>query len=192
MLNNLSSVIFDLDGTIVDSKLNFSLMKEEIGMPQDESILEYLDTIDDKKFLTKAFEIIHKHELEGAHQSTLIRDFQNFYDFLKEKAIPIGVLTRNSKEITDLTISKHNLHIDKVLTRDCCKAKPDPEGLYIILEDFKTPKENSIYIGDFLFDLQTAKNAGISSGLILNDKNSVFKNQASISFEFYNELKKFF
>ena len=88
MLNNLSSVIFDLDGTIVDSKLNFSLMKEEIGMPQDESILEYLDTIDDKKFLTKAFEIIHKHELEGAHQSTLIRDFQNFYDFLKEKAIP--------------------------------------------------------------------------------------------------------
>lgn len=191
-MGKFKGVIFDLDGTVVDSKLDFDLMREEIGIPNNEPILEFLEKQTDQDFINQAMDIVHKHEVKGGQESTLIRDFQNFYDFLKEKKLPTGILTRNSKEVADATISKHNLEFDIVLSRDCCKPKPHPDGLIDIAKKWKIETQNLIYIGDFKFDLETAINANMPNALILNNKNSEFKLMADMTFEFFNELKKFF
>lgn len=191
-MGKFKGVIFDLDGTVVDSKLDFDLMREEIGIPNNEPILEFLEKQTDQKFIDQAMEIVHKHEVKGGQESTLIRDFQNFYDFLKEKKLPTAILTRNSKEVADATVSKHNLEFDIVLSRDCCKPKPHPEGLLEIAKEWEIDTKELVYIGDFKFDLETAINANMPNALILNNKNSEFKLMADMTFEFFNELKKFF
>ncbi len=45
-----------------------------------------------------------------------------------------------------------------------------------------------IYVGDYLFDLQTAANAGMPSCLYLNEHNSHFLPLASWSFRHFDEL----
>lgn len=184
----IQGFIFDMDGTIVDSKLNFDQIRQKCKIPNQEPILEYLEKSTDQNFIKQALKIVHEYELKGAQESILIRDFKEFYLHLKKQEIPMAILTRNSKEVTDFTLKKHNLDFDIVLTRDCCKPKPDPEGLNLIQDEWNIPKENLIYIGDYLFDLQTAKNAGIKSALILNDQNSYFKESSDIHFLKYQEF----
>ena len=42
-----------------------------------------------------------------------------------------------------------------------CPRKPDPTGVNKILAEFGCSRENALYAGDSLVDIQTAKNAGI-------------------------------
>ena len=41
--------------------------------------------------------------------------------------------------------------------------KPAPDGVYSILEELGTAKENAIYVGDSEVDMETAHNAGLTS-----------------------------
>ena len=177
-----------MDGTIVNSYLDFKKIRDELGINQELGILEYLEQLEDKSQIKKAQDIVHRHELAGAKKSILMRDFLSFYNDLKDKLIPIGILTRNSKFVTNITLSKHNLKFDMTLTRDCCKAKPDPEGLLQFSKAFKINPQEILYIGDYIFDIETAKNANAKSALILNDRNYEFKKDADIFFTNYKEL----
>ena len=177
-----------MDGTIVDSYLDFQKIRDDLGIDHQLGILEYIEQLEDQSLIEEAQKIVHRHELAGARKSVLMRDFLPFYNELKDKRIPIGLLTRNSKLVTNMTLSRHNLKFDIVLTRDCCKAKPHPEGLLKVAEEFKANTQDILYIGDYLFDLETAKNANTKSALILNDRNIEFKKDADISFTNYKEL----
>lgn len=184
----IKGFIFDMDGTIVDSKLNFDSIRKSIGIPNKEPILEYIEKSSDQSFIDKALEIVHEYELKGAKESEIIRDFKDFYQHLKKLKIPTAILTRNSKHVTDYTLKKHKLEFDIVLTRDCCRPKPDPEGLEIIQQKWNIAKANLLYIGDYQFDLDTAKNANIKSALILNTRNSHLSKNSDYSFTHYKEL----
>lgn len=47
--------------------------------------------------------------------------------------------------------------------REGIALKPDPEGVFGILEEFGVSKEECLYIGDTATDIQTAKNASLES-----------------------------
>lgn len=177
-IKNFKGIFFDLDGTLVDSKLNFQAMKEEIGMPIDHSILEYIDTLKTEAEKKRALDIVHQHELKGAKESELISGVQEFLELLKVKNIKTGILTRNSKECALISIEKHKLSFEHILSRDDFPPKPDPSALNFLKESYNLKDEECCYIGDYIFDIQAAKNAGMSAGLFLNSKNSSYIEEA--------------
>lgn len=163
--------IFDLDGTIVDSKLDFDLMRSEMNFPQGAPILEHLESIKDPEYIKSCHQIIHKHEMHGAEIASPYQGVLELIQKCKEENKKVGILTRNSKIVTEKTLEKIQLSVDTVLTRDDCLAKPNPEGLLIMLDKWNITPQNAIYIGDFEFDILTAKNAQMDSALFLNGKN---------------------
>jgi HAD superfamily hydrolase (TIGR01509 family) len=185
----LKAIVFDLDGTLVDSKLNFDLMRDEIGIPQGEPILEFLERHPDPSFVTHAMNIVHQHELRGALSATVIDGVIELLQTIKSFKIPLGLLTRNSKEITDLTLSNLNLDFfDSVITRDCARPKPDPEGLIVMSKSWSLPPIDMIYIGDYGFDIETAKAAGCRAGLYAQKGLSPWEEQADVVIRNYREF----
>jgi len=188
-VKNLKAFVFDLDGTVVDSQLNFDEMRADLNYPAGVSILEHLDTLSDQEQIDLSHKIIHEHELKGATNSTLMEGYKELHHFLKQKGFKLGLQTRNSTPVTELTLKKFELEFDCVFTRDDCAPKPKPDGLIKMqnLWDIK-PKE-MIYIGDFLFDLETAKNANSHSGLYLWPTNEHLIDIADISIRRYTDFK---
>lgn len=184
----ISAVVFDMDGTLVETNIKFASIRKELNIPYESSILEYIEenlTGDDK---TYAYSIVHKYEEMACKNAKEIRDINPFIEALSNKQIPTGILTRNSKVITDKTLSMFKWTFDLVLTRDCAKAKPDPDGLEIFSRKFNIPLNEILYIGDYDFDIETAKNAGSIAALITNEKNQYLKDSADIIIENYMDL----
>ena len=190
MLRNLNAIIFDLDGTLVNSYLNFNLMRKDLRFPDNLPILEYLDTINDPKLIVEAHKVIHRHELEGAKRATLYPGVRNLLEFLFKNNFKLGLQTRNSDSVTNITLKKFGLEnlFHTILTRDNCDPKPMPTGILKMLSQWKIGTTHCMFIGDYLFDIETAENAGVKSGLYLNNKNRQFKDRANYSFSCYNQL----
>ena len=184
----LKAIIFDLDGTVVDSKLDFDLMREDLSFPKEVPILEHLETIKDEKEIIFCHEVINRHELKGAHESELMPGFLSFFNHLKNKKLPMGILTRNSKKVTQITLDKFNLEFDIVYTRECAAPKPDPEGLLLMAQKWEIDPASIAYVGDFQFDIEVARRAGMVSFLIEWPKNLAYRDEADLCFNDYEKL----
>lgn len=184
----IKAIIFDLDGTLVDSKLDFDKMRLDIGIPYSLPILEFVESSNDEDFKKFAYTIIHDHELKGAQSSTPIRDADSFLEFLTKNNFPIAIVTRNSLEVTNLTIEKFNWNFNLVLTRDCAPAKPKPDAIIKIANNFDILLENILFIGDHDFDLETAKNAKCISGLITHHYNQNLTTKADLCINNFKEI----
>jgi HAD superfamily hydrolase (TIGR01549 family) len=187
-LQHINAVIFDLDGTLVDSALNFNAICDDIGWPHGTALLEQLAQLADVAERTRVESIIRQHELNGARQACWMPGAEQCLQQLVQANIPLALLTRNMREATELTIARLNIPIQRVLTREDCAAKPDPEGLLRFAAELQLPLAEIIYVGDYIFDLQTAANAGMPSCLYLNAGNQRFAAQANWVFEHFDEL----
>lgn len=77
-----------------------------------------------------------------------------------------------------------------VITREDFPVKPNPSGLLHLAKINNIDPKDAAYIGDFEFDLQASKNAGMKSGLFLNSKNQYLASQAEFTLSCYHLLLK--
>ena len=192
MLKKLKGWIFDLDGTLVDSNLNFDKMRQEIGIKDNTPVLEYLEALKDPQKIQEGLQIIDKHELEGASNARWIEGAKELLELLQSRAIPMAILTRNSKKVTQLTIEKLSIPISHYITRDDCLPKPHPEGLLKVSCDWKMNTRDIAYVGDFHFDLQTAQAANMPFLFYCPKEDNIpsFAKSADCVFHHYHELYK--
>lgn len=190
VFNDIKAVVFDLDGTLVDSALDFALICDDIGWPHGTPLLETLATIEQLNERQRIADIICRHEMHGAQMASWMPGARQCLEQLSEVGIPLAILTRNMRAATQLTVSRLQIPIQHIVTREDCAAKPYPEGLLRIAAQLQLDVSEMIYVGDYLFDLQTAANAGMRSCLYLNEHNRHFAPQASWSFCHFDELSR--
>jgi len=161
--------IFDLDGTLVDSKLDFEKLRKELGLPQNAPILEAVSGWSPEK-QKWAHDVIDANELAGAEASEMYDGVNDFLAWLKDKKRPHAIFTRNSRRATNLTLNKHNLSFTHVITRDEAPAKPNPQGLLTLVKNFGLQNQETLYVGDYLYDLQAGLAAQIPTALFFSQQ----------------------
>lgn len=169
--HKLRGVIFDLDGTLVDSKLDFVRMRADIGVPEGEGILEFIEKMPHAHSREEARRILHKHELAGAHAATLISGVTELLEELDQLGLHKAVFTRNDKEPTRIVVDRFfPKTFSSVITREDAPAKPDPTGLLRICESWNCLSHEVIYVGDYLYDILAGRRASMKTVLYLSDE----------------------
>ena len=86
---------------------------------------------------------------------------------LRRRGSRIGILTRNTRDVATRTLECLGVGgyfpEECILGRGEAPPKPDPEGLFRLSVRWKTVPAEMVMVGDYLFDLQTGRNAGAAT-----------------------------
>ena len=168
----IKAVIFDLDGTITEPYFDFDKIRIEIGLAPDAGpLLETMEKMSPAE-RKKAEDVLFRHEQLAIEHSSLNKGAAETLQTLRQMNINIGILTRNTRSNAFAVARKHNIEFDAILDRNDGPVKPDPFGVKMLCEHFKIQPNQALVVGDYLFDLQSAKAAGATAVLIKTGKNS--------------------
>jgi len=179
-LTQVRGLIFDLDGTLIDSKLDLALSVNaalaELGRKSlpHEQIYGYVGR-GALKLVEQALgdgadpkEVERGHEFFLAYYRAHMLDHTVSYPGVREglaalESRPMAVLTnkptRFSQEIlAGLGLAKCFRAIYGGNSFE--KKKPDPLGMFAIADEFGVAAEDLMLVGDSDIDVQTARNAG--------------------------------
>lgn len=188
MLRNVSAVFFDLDGTLLDSGLDFHALRTKLAWPDKVDLLAYLAELPCPKERAKAADTIHEFEMAGAANSEWMPGAKALLAFLAEQDIATGIVTRNTRAAFDLCANRLGIPPLALISREDAPAKPDPTGLLNLAARFSVAPANTIYVGDYVYDLQAAAAAGMRSCLYDPSGNSEYSDQADITIRHFDQL----
>lgn len=170
------AVLFDLDGTLVDSlPLIFRTYRQvfdEMGIPWNENGLEKMIGLP-LKDIGKYFTGKEVSRFEELYQFYYHRDLDRYTRLypgtlavlsnLEKRRIKLGIVTSKGKPGTTRTAAFTGLDrfMDVIVTaHDVTRHKPDPEPLLHAVQLLGADVSRTIYIGDSSFDILAGRNAG--------------------------------
>ena len=186
-MSKIEAVLFDLDGTLLDSFPDFlaSLENININSPSkkiDESIVRANVSDGSSKLLKLVFDIDADDEGFDEHKRNFLNEYEknilmygnlfhgvsDLLNFLLDKKIPYGIVTNKPRKYTEIILKKSSLlRQSKVVI--CCddgfKPKPNPEGINHACNILGVPNSKCIYVGDHENDLNASLAAGTISGV---------------------------
>jgi len=155
--------IFDLDGTLTKPVHDFAFICRELAIPDRSDILGHLDTLEPSEAALRHARL-NEIEFELARGAEAADGALSLIESLCLQGYRVGILTRNSREIALLTLETIgagcHFNSQSIVGRDEAAPKPDPEGIYQLLDQWGGAADDAVMIGDYLFDLQAGKAAG--------------------------------
>ena len=183
ILDGVTAVLFDMDGTLVETNIDFPLMRREMaalgakhGIASDDiaglDILAAVELIesrlrdrasDEDALLARreAFEKLEIIELVHAEDASEIDGAREVLRALRDVGIRTAIVTRNCRTAVEIALEITGISADALLTRDdVARAKPHPDHLHAALSMLNAAPESAVTIGDHWMDVQGGKAAG--------------------------------
>lgn len=180
MLKDIDAVIFDLDGTLVDSMWMWESIDQEylgrfnIELPEDlQKQIEGMSFSETALYFKKRFLIPDSLEQIKSDWNGMARDKYlnevpvkegviSLLEYLQENKIPAGIATSNSRELVDLIIEKHGIKNYFQSIRTSCeveKGKPSPDIYLLVAQDLGAKPDRCLVFEDILTGIMAGKNA---------------------------------
>ncbi|MBN2222172.1 MAG: HAD family phosphatase [Vallitaleaceae bacterium] len=195
---NTKAVIFDMDGTLIDSMWLWKsidieyLGKHNIEFPHDlQKEIEGMSFSETAHYFKKRFAIqedveeIKKewNEMAAHYYSTKVTLKEKALDFihaLRDNGVKIGIGTSNSKELAQLIINRFEMkHLFDSVRTSCEveKGKPHPDIFLLVASDLGVEPEACVVFEDVPNGLMAARRAGMRSVAIYDDFSSHMKEE---------------
>ncbi|WP_127848725.1 HAD family hydrolase [Lacticaseibacillus hulanensis] len=175
-----STILFDIDGTIIDTEsVIVSSLQEALsqttgreyshdelrfilGIPSAEALAK-LNLPEDQTAAVKKLwpEILATRQKQVTVFATMRRTLAH----LQHRGVQLGIITsKNNRELeNEFTWFGLNDYFDVIVTADAHLApKPAPDPIKFALAELGADPEDTMYLGDSIYDMQSAKAAGVS------------------------------
>ncbi len=159
-------VIFDMDGTLISSELDFVAIRADLGIDVGLGIIEAIELMDASQ-RAKAHAKLLEYELASARRATLLRGAVEVLDTSRAMGLKLALLTRNTCQAVDIVLERfESLKFDLVRCREDGIIKPEPDGVLMACGMLGVDPARTMCVGDFHYDIQAANSAGATSVLL--------------------------
>ena len=180
-LANRTCWVFDMDGTLTVGIHDFEAIRETLELPAGSPILESLRRLPPDIAAVKQTHL-REIELDMASKATAQPGAHELLELLITQGKQIGILTRNGKDIAHETLNACGLmdffEPTLVLSRDCHAPKPEPDGIFALLDTWAAAPTDAVMVGDYKFDLMAGQRAGTATVYIDNAGEFVWSDYA--------------
>ena len=213
----IEAVIFDLDGTLIDSMgiwtdvdIEF-LNRRNIKVPQNifadlevgNSFIEIADFFKKKFSLKESIQEIMDEwtkmvEWHYNNDIKLKAGVLEYLEFLQIEEKKLGVGTSNTKYLAEVVLKSNNVieKFDTIIAGDIAiKGKPFPDIFLKVAKNLGIQPKNCLVIEDVYAGVQAAKNAGmtvfaIEDNYSINDKEKIKNLSDYYATDFYQIMRK--
>ena len=180
----LKAVLFDLDGTLIDTAADFIRIIQEMCREKGVAVVD-ADTIrtqvsegaramvklvypelsvDDPVFLAHRQAFLDRYGADIAVDTDLFTNMNNLLLDLEQQNIPWGIVTNKPRGLSESLLQALNL-TDRcavlVCPDDVTKTKPDAEPMFLAATKLTIKPEDIVYVGDHPRDIDAGKNANM-------------------------------
>ena len=180
-----SAVLFDLDGTLIDTAPDFirclNQLRDQHGLPAlpAEQIRRSVSNgaramirvgfglePEHPDYLVKHTAFLDLYDAGVAIETTLFEGMDELLRTLEERRIPWGIVTNKPARFAVPLVKALNL-ADRCATLVCpdhvAQRKPHPEALLLACQQMGTAPGTGIYVGDHERDIEAGRNAGMKT-----------------------------
>jgi len=163
----MSGFLLDWDGVLADTKLDFTEIRERYFGGRRVMLLEEAEKLPDsdrESFLNDLREI----EINGALRAAAVPGAFELLEWLEASGIPFAVVSRNCMESIKLAADRCGIKLpEQVFACDSsAHVKPHPLALVNAALSIGVEINECVFIGDFLYDMQGARSAGMRAALV--------------------------
>lgn len=185
----IKAVLFDLDGTLIDTAADFvriiEQMSEENGWqaPPAAAIREQVSAgasamvslmlkhnqqiISDDALAEYRQQFLDAYEQDICIDSKLFSGVEELLETLETQNTPWGIVTNKPRYLAQQLLEKIGL-VQRcqvlVCPEDVARSKPDPDPMYVAMERLSLPRgiaQSVVYVGDHMRDIESGNAAGM-------------------------------
>jgi HAD superfamily hydrolase (TIGR01509 family) len=206
MLQDIEAVIFDLDGSLVDSMWLWKAIDVEylgrfgILLPEDlQSKIEGMSFMETAIYFKEHFPIPDSlEEIMNAwnkmawdkylHQVPLKKGVSEFLDGCRKRGILLGIATSNSRELVENVLGAHGLreYFGSIMTgSEVKKGKPSPDIYLAAARQLGAAPERCLVFEDILPGILAGKNAGMRVCAVEDEYSAAAREEKKRAADYY-------
>ena len=177
----LDAVLFDLDGTLIDTAPDFAIVVNQLCDQHGIDRIGFSDIrrtvshgaralvtlafgIDnsDSRFETLRLQLLDLYSQHLAVKTSLFDGMEELLDWIELRSLPWGIVTNKPRLYAEPILTALNLDSRcqvLVCPDDVTHTKPDPEPMLLACRHLACETSNTIYVGDHRRDIEAGQNS---------------------------------
>ncbi|MHC4561299.1 MAG: HAD family hydrolase [Planctomycetota bacterium] len=186
-MSRFDAVIFDMDGTLIEQRIDFAALRAELDVPEGMGIIEAIAQMSPADQAAANATLVER-EVAAAHQANLMAGADGTLAAIRSAGLKTALLTRNGPEALEVIFSRFDLPFDLAWTRDQGPIKPEPDGVLRACRELGVRPARTACVGDFRYDIEAANAAGAVSVLLTGGLSPGFADEADYVIDRLPEL----